>query len=63
MKNNNNNRGFIKIAIVIIAALILLKYVYEIDVLDKVYEWVLAFWEKYGDRAIEAWEWIKAKFQ
>jgi len=56
-----NSRGFIKIAVVVIAGLILLKYVYDIDVLAKVYGFVMETWGKYGDSVIKIWDWIKAK--
>ncbi|MEK7642508.1 MAG: hypothetical protein AAB392_01800 [Patescibacteria group bacterium] len=43
----NNRGGFIQIAIVIVAALVLLKYAYDIDVLEKVYGWAMWVWSKY----------------
>ncbi len=55
------NRGFIKIAILIVLALVLLKYVYDIDILDRVYQFAIHMWEKYGDHLMQVWYWIKAQ--
>ncbi len=57
----NQNRGFIKITIILVVALVLLKYVYDIDVIGKVYEGWLWIWGRYGDSIMNAWEWIKNK--
>lgn len=70
-KNFKNNRGgFIQITLVIIAALVLLKYVYDIDVvgfltqgrfkelLDQFYELGTKGWAKYSDTIIRAWNYI-----
>jgi len=70
MKKNNKNGGFIKIIIVVIAALVLLKYIYDIDVigfltqgkfkelLDKFYGLGTEGWLKYRDTVIEGWGYI-----
>lgn len=60
---NQTSRGFIKIAIILIAGLVLLKYVYDIDVLDRVYDAWLWVWNKYGDQIQNLWQWLKAKIQ
>jgi len=55
------NRGFIHIVILVIAGLILLKYVYDIDVLGKTYEFLIFVWGKYGVWIVKVWEYIKTK--
>ena len=64
----NKKSGFIKIIIVIIAALVALKYLYDLDVIgfltqgkfkelwDKFYELSLKGWEKYKDIVVRVWE-------
>ena len=70
MKNKKNNRGFIKITIIIVGALVLLKYVYNVDVvgflttgkfkewLDKLYNVATLGWEKYGVFIIKIWNYF-----
>ncbi|NLE07565.1 MAG: hypothetical protein GX627_03070 [Parcubacteria group bacterium] len=66
---NKNNKGFIKIKVIliIIAILVVLKYVYDIDIvgfltqgkfkelLDKFYNLSLKGWEKYKDTVMQVW--------
>lgn len=66
MKKRKND-GFIKIIIIVIGALVLLKYVYDIDVigfltqgrfkelLDKFYELGSKGWSKYSEIMIKVW--------
>lgn len=66
MKKSNQG-GFIQIALLVLVALIILKYAYSIDVvgffttgtfkeiLDKVYAWGLKGWSKYSDVIIAIW--------
>lgn len=61
------NRGFIKIIIIIVGALVLIKYIYNIDVigflttgkfkewLDKLYNIATLGWEKYSVIIIKVW--------
>lgn len=70
-KKNNNKRGFIKMIIIILGALVLLKYVYKIDVigfltqgkfkelLDQFYSLASQGWEKYSEVIIKVWNYIK----
>ena len=67
MKNFKNNRGFIKIILLVIASLVLLKYVYNIDVvglltsgkpkelLDQFYSLGVKGWSKYYGIIIKVW--------
>jgi hypothetical protein len=69
-KFSNKNRGFVKIVIVIVGALVLLKYIYDIDVigfltqgrfkelLDQFYNLGTEGWEKYGNAVITVWNYI-----
>lgn len=66
-KNNKNRGGFIQAALVVLGALVLLKYVYHIDVvgfltagrfkelLDQFYELGAKGWMKYRDVIIRLW--------
>ena len=66
-KNFNNDRGFIKMILLIVAGLVLLKYIYNIDVvgfltkgksrelLDQFYEFASKGWEKYSDIILKVW--------
>lgn len=70
MKNKNQKRGFIRIILVVVGALVLLKYVYDIDVvgfltagrfrelLDQFYSLGAKGWEKYSDIIIRVWNWF-----
>ncbi len=65
--SKNKNNGFIKMTLVIISALVVLKYIYDVDVigfltqgrfeelLDKIYNLSLKGWEKYKDTVIKVW--------
>ena len=65
-----DKRGFIKIIIIVIAALVLLKYVYNIDVvgflttgkfkgwLDKLYQLASLGWGKYNVIIIKIWNYL-----
>lgn len=48
----NQNRGFIKITILIIVGLVVLKYAYDIDVVGR----VIQIWEKYDDSLRGIWD-------
>ena len=50
-KKNNREAGFIKITILIIVGLVVLKYAYNIDVIN----YAIQIWEKYGDNLQEIW--------
>lgn len=50
-----NDGGFIKIALLIIIGLAVLKYAYDIDVLN----YVIKFWEKYREPLTKIWQTIK----
>lgn len=67
MKNKNNG-GFIKMTLIIVAALVILKYAYDIDVvgfltqgrfkelLDQFYNLGSKGWAKYSEFLIKAWD-------
>jgi hypothetical protein len=69
-KKNNNERGFIKMIIIIIGALVILRYVYNIDVigfltqgrfkelLDQFYSLGSQGWEKYSEIIIKIWNFV-----
>jgi hypothetical protein len=71
MKNFKKNTGFIKIIFIVVAALVVMKYIYNIDIigfltqgrfrdlLDKVYEFGSIGWGKYRDIIIKILEYIK----
>ncbi len=66
-KKNSGGRGFIKITIIIVGALVVLKYVYNVDIigfltqgrskelLDQLYSLGAKGWEKYSDVIIKVW--------
>jgi hypothetical protein len=70
MKKNNKERGFIHLILVVVGALVLLKYVYDIDVigfltqgrfkelLDRFYNLGAEGWSKYSDVIIRVWNYI-----
>jgi hypothetical protein len=71
MKNKNgNNGGFIKMTLIIVAALVLLKYAYDIDVvgfltqgrfkelLDQFYALGAKGWTMYKDVIIKVWSYV-----
>jgi len=66
-KGNRKQSGFITIIIVIIAALVLLKYAYDIDVVnsiiagnfkdlfDQIYNLIINWWGEYGHVILNIW--------
>jgi len=66
-KRKGTQAGFISMIIIIIGALVLLKYVYDIDVVNslikgnfkdlanQLYELIINWWKEYGDAAIKIW--------
>jgi hypothetical protein len=76
MKKNLKNgglptqSGFIKMILIVIAALVLLKYIYDIDVvgylttgkfkdwLDKLYKMANQGWDGYKDAFLKAWDYF-----
>jgi len=66
----NKKRGFIQIILVVVGALVLLKYVYSIDVigfltqgrfkelLDQFYSLSSKGWTKYSDVIVRVWNYI-----
>lgn len=64
--------GFVKMILIVIAGLVLLKYIYDVDVvgfltqgrfkeiLDKIYNWATAGWERYQDTLIAIWNYAVA---
>jgi hypothetical protein len=70
MKNKNNKRGFIKMIIIIVGALVLLKYVCDIDVigfltkgrfkelLDQFYSLGAKGWSKYSEAIVKIWSYF-----
>jgi hypothetical protein len=70
LKKNNKKRGFIKIVIIIIGALVLLKYIYDIDVigflttgrfrelLDQFYSLGAKGWSKYSEAIVKIWSYF-----
>jgi len=69
MKKRKNG-GFIKIMIIVIGALVLLKYVYDVDVvgfltqgrfkelLDRFYDLGSKGWSKYSETIIKVWNYF-----
>lgn len=67
-KLNNKESGFISIILIIVVCLVLLKYIYDIDVvktlttgkfkeiLDYIYTWGQSGWDKYRDIIIIGWD-------
>ena len=71
MKNRKNKKsGFITMILIVIIALVLLKYVYEVDVvgfltqgrfkelLDQFYKLGSEGWQKYSDLIIKVWNYF-----
>lgn len=66
-KKKKRSGGFIRTIIIIVGALVFLRYVYDIDIVGfliqgrfkelfgKLYELSLSGWQKYGDAAIKVW--------
>jgi hypothetical protein len=70
-KNKNlKRRGFIQIILLVVGALVLLKYVYNMDIvgyltqgrpkelLDQFYSLAARGWTKYDSTAIEIWDYL-----
>lgn len=69
-KKNGKGTGFIQIILVVVGALVLLKYVYDIDVvgfltagrfkeiLDQFYSLADKGWQKYSDTIIKVWDYF-----
>ncbi len=67
----NKNKGFIQITLIIVGTLVVLKYAYNVDVieflttgkfraiLDKIYNFGLSGWEKYQDLILKIWDYVK----
>ena len=70
MKNKNDKRGFIRIVLIVVGALVLLKYVYDVDVigfltqgrfrelLDQFYSLGSKGWEKYSNVITKIWNYV-----
>ncbi len=70
----NKNTGFIKTVLLVIAALVLLKYAYDFDViyllstgkfkivLDKFYSFGKAGWGSYSETVLKIWDFITHVF-
>jgi hypothetical protein len=70
MKNKNSKRGFIQMILLVVGALVLLKYAYNVDVvgflttgkfrewLDKLYGIASVGWQKYDTLIIKIWNYI-----
>ncbi len=68
--NGNKENGFVKIILMVVAALVLLKYTFDFDivgllsegkfkiVLDKIYELGTYGWNKYKDVLIKTFEFV-----
>ena len=66
-KNKNRKRGFIQIVIIVVGALVLLRYVYDIDIigfltqgrfkelLDQFYGLGAKGWAKYSEILLKVW--------
>ncbi len=73
-KNNFQRGGAIKTVIIVVAILVLLKYLYQFDVigdlsqgkfkfvLDKFYAFGKAGWVKYSEVLTKVWEFVKGVF-
>ncbi len=69
-KKNYKNGGFIQITLIIVGTLVVIKYIYDIDIvgmltegqfktwLDKIYSLGTEGWEKYKDVIIRIWDLI-----
>lgn len=67
----NKNKGFIQITLIIVGTLVVLKYAYNVDVieflttgkfraiLDKIYNFGSNGWEKYQDLILKIWDYVK----
>lgn len=55
-----NKKGFISISMIllILVALVILRYAYDIDILDKIYAGWNWLWERYGGYLIKFWDYI-----
>jgi hypothetical protein len=74
-KKNCNRRGFIQVVLIVVGALVLLKYVYNIDVvgfltqgrfkelLDQFYSLGTKGWERYRDVIVKVWNYIAEYFK
>jgi len=70
MKIKNRKRGFIQIILVVVGALVVLKYVYKVDVvgflttgkpkelLDQLYSLAARTWTKYDSSIIDGWDYL-----
>ena len=70
MNYKNNKQGFIKIILVVVVSLVLLKYIFDFDivgllsegkfrvVLDKIYELGTYGWTKYKDVLIKTFQFV-----
>jgi hypothetical protein len=70
MKNKNQKRGFVQIILLVVGALVLLKYIYNVDVvgflttgkfrgwLDKIYGIASVWWQRYDTIIIQIWNYI-----
>lgn len=71
MKNKDNkNGGFIQITLIIVGVLVILKYVYDVDIigflttgkfriwLDKIYHFGSIGWEKYHTIILKLWDYL-----
>ena len=68
---NYKNTGFIQIILIVVAALVLLKYVYDIDIvglltkgrpkelLDQFYRLGAEGWERYSGVIMKVWNYLK----
>ena len=69
-KISKTSGGFIKMILLVVIALVLLKYIYSVDVigfltqgrpkelLDQIYNLALNGWEKYSEFIIKIWSYI-----
>lgn len=65
-------KGFIRVTLIIVGALVILKYAYGVDIvgfltsgkfkewLDKFYAWGSIGWEKYNELIVKIWNYILA---
>lgn len=70
IQTHKNSKGFIQIILAVVVTLVLIKYLYNIDVigflttgkprewLDWVYSLSSQIWSKYGDTLIKAWNYV-----
>jgi len=50
--------GFIQIVLLVLVALILLKYIYSIDVIEFLTNFAENIWGKYGDNLFKIWNYV-----